>query len=537
MLKFLTKSKIFVAFIGIVMMVTVFAGCAAADTNSVGGGDSVVIAIPPDAEPAAGFDPITGWSEIGHSHNPLIQSRLLIVEDDVTIGYDLATDYTVSGNGLVWTFHLRSDVKFTNGDPLTAKDVAFTFNAAKDVVTDLDLSMLKKAEATDDTTVVFTLNYAYSPFAYIVGVMGIVPEQAYDKATYWENPIGSGPFILKQWDKGEQVIFEANPDYYGEVSKIKKMTVVFMTEDTAYAAAQAGQVDVATTSALYTVSPIAGYRVQSFKSVDHRELTLPVLPAGSKGKKVDSDEEIEVGNDVTGNLAVRQAISYAIDRQAIADTVFYGYATPAYSNSPGMPWENEAAKVEYDPDKAKAIMEADGWVRNSDGIYEKDGLLAEFTVTCTDDSGRQSILAATKEMLDEFGIRINIKSGMIWDEIDPTTYTTPYIMGGGQFSPISDIGRFYTGKNRVSYSNKIVDKHMDDGLAASSLEEAYKHFKLAAWDGTTGYITDADSPYLFIVTLNHLYFVRNGLNVVDEQVFPHGGGWSICNNVNKWSWD
>lgn len=207
--------------------------------------DSVVISMDSESEPAAGFDPIMGWAAGEHTHDPLIQSTLLITKDDITIGYDLAKEYTISPDGLTWTFKIRPDVKFTDGVPLTAKDVAFTYNNAMKQATDTDLSMLKSVEAIDDTTVVFHMNTPYSAFAYTAAVVGIVPEHAYKAETYGTNPIGSGRYILKQWDKGQQVILEANPDYYGEKPKIKKVTIVFMSEDASYAAAQGGQVDVA----------------------------------------------------------------------------------------------------------------------------------------------------------------------------------------------------------------------------------------------------------------------------------------------------
>lgn len=144
---------------------------------------------------------------------------------------------------------------------------------------------------------------------------------------------------------------------------------------------------------------------------------------------------------------------------------------------------------------------------------------------------------AVKEMMDDFGIKIDIQGGMSWDEIDPTTYSTPNMIGGGQHSPIADIGRFYTGKNRACYSNPTVDKHMDDGLAANSIEDCYEHFQLAAWDGETGYITDGDCPFVFFVTVDHLYFVKDELQVKEDQIFPHGYGWAVCNFVNEWKWN
>ena len=93
--------------------------------------DSVVIAMGPTSEPEAGFDPACGWGAGEHVHEPLIQSTLTVTNTDLTIGYDLATGYTVSEDGLTWTVTIRDDVSFTDGEPLTAGDVAFTYNTVK----------------------------------------------------------------------------------------------------------------------------------------------------------------------------------------------------------------------------------------------------------------------------------------------------------------------------------------------------------------------------------------------------------------------
>lgn len=75
--------------------------------------------------------------------------------------------------------------------------------------------MLDSVEAPDDTTVIFHMSKPYNAFLYTLAVFGIVPEHCYDEAAYGENPVGSGRYILTQWDKGQQVVLEANPDYYG----------------------------------------------------------------------------------------------------------------------------------------------------------------------------------------------------------------------------------------------------------------------------------------------------------------------------------
>ena len=237
------------------LVVSLLLGCGGESAERSGGsrdGDSVVIALDPGSEPEAGFDPAYGWGAGEHVHEPLIQSTLTVTNTGLTIGYDLATGYSVSEDGLTWQVTIRRDAKFTDGEPLTAEDVAFTYNTVKETSSVNDFTMLDHAEATDDETVIFHMTRPFSIWPYTMAEVGILPEHAYDSATYGTEPVGSGRYILKQWDKGQQVILEANPDYYGEAPKMKQVTILFMEEDAAFLAAQSGQVDLAYTSATYS---------------------------------------------------------------------------------------------------------------------------------------------------------------------------------------------------------------------------------------------------------------------------------------------
>ena len=153
------KKRLISILLSAAMACTLLAGCssgsdaggAAAKARSSGEEKtSVVIAMDPNSEPAAGFDPAYGWGAGEHVHEPLIQSTLTVTNTDLTIGYDLATDYTVSGDGLTWTVTIRDDVKFTDGEPLTAEDVAFTYNTVKASSSVNDFTMLDSAEAVDE---------------------------------------------------------------------------------------------------------------------------------------------------------------------------------------------------------------------------------------------------------------------------------------------------------------------------------------------------------------------------------------------------
>jgi peptide/nickel transport system substrate-binding protein len=495
---------------------------------------SVVVTMPTTSEPESGFDPAYGWGAGEHVHEPLIQSTLVRTTKDLGIENDLATEYSCSDDGLTWTVKIRDDVKFTDGEPLTASDVAFTFNTCRDESSVNDFTMLKEAVAVDDTTVEFHMNEPYSIWPYTMAIVGIVPEHAYDE-NYGQNPIGSGRYIMKQWDKGQQVIFEANPDYYGEEPKIKKLTVLFMEEDAAMAAAMSGQADVAHTAASYSDQEIDGYELLSVATVDNRGFNLPCTEPEEK-------DGITYGNSLTSDVKVRRAINLAIDREEMIKNVLNGYGTVAYSVCDKMPWYNEEAVTEYDLDAAKALMEEAGWIEGDDGIREKDGEKAELTIMFSNgDSVRQALAEDSANQLRELGIDVTT-SGVGWDTAYDQAQSEPLIWGWGAHSPMELYNIYHTIKDTGSaeyspYANETVDKYMDEALASSNLEESYDLWKKAQWDGNTGITQEGDIPWIWLCNIDHLYFVRDGLKVADQKLHPHGHGWSIVNNVDQWEWE
>ena len=498
---------------------------------------SVVVAMGPTSEPEAGFDPAFGWGAGEHVHEPLIQSTLTVTNTDLTIGYDLATDVSVSEDGLTWTVTIRDDVYFTDGDPLTAEDVAFTYNTVKESSSVNYFTMLDQAQALDDTTVVFTMNRPFSIWPYTMAVVGIVPAHAYDPATYGTNPIGSGRYILKQWDRGQQVILEANPDYYGEKPAMEQVTILFMEEDAAFLAAQAGQVDVAYTSATYSMETVEGYSLASYASVDNRGFNLPAVPVGEV-----NENGVPVGNDFTSDVLVRRALNIGIDRQEMIDNVLNGYGTPAYSVCDQMPWYNEDSQVAYDPEGAAALLDEAGWLLGEDGIRKKDGKQAELVLLYSQgDSVRQALAVDFANQMEELGIVCSVE-GVGWDTAYDRALSTPLLWGWGAHSPMELYNIYHTlpgtGSAQYSpYANEAVDAAMDEALACSDLEESYQLWQQAQWNGTTGVTQEGDIPWVWLVNIDHLYWVRDGLQVAEQKIHPHGHGWSVVNNVDQWSWE
>ena len=497
------------------------------------GGDTVVVAMSTASEPAAGFNPCINWGSGEHCHEPLIQSTLIRTTVDMEFENDLATDYSASEDGLTWTFKIRDDVKFTDGEPLTASDVAFTFNTALATPnSEADLSMLKSVEAVDDTTVIFRLSKPYNAFLYTIAVFGIVPEHCYEEGTYGENPVGSGRYMLAQWDRGQQVILTANPGYYGEEVRMKKVVVLFMEEDAALAAVKSGQVDIAYTSAIYSEETVDGYSLLSCKSVDSRGISLPIIPSGNEVR--DGEVSYAAGNDVTSDQAIRQAMSYALDRQTMIDNVLNGYGQVAYSVSDNMPWSSEEMIVPYDVAKAKQILADGGWEdMDGDGILEKEGKKAELTVYYpASDSVRQALTAEFANQMKSVGIRVRYEGLGSWDELYTKMYSDPITWGWGSNSPVENYQLYYTNgaSNFTGYSSERTDALLDGALAETDIEKSY-----LLWQQAQATVApDAEALWVWFANVDHLYFVRDGLQVAEQKLHPHGHGWSVVNNIDQW---
>jgi peptide/nickel transport system substrate-binding protein len=506
--------------------------------NTGGGGNAsaneqVIVAMGATSEPAAGFDPFVSWGCGEHVHEPLIQSTLVSTTIDMQFTNDLATDWSVSPDGLTWTFTIRDDVRFTDGEPLTASDVAFTINGIRDSdSSEADLTMIREAEATSDTEVVLTLDAPHNALLYTLAVVGIVPEHAHG-SDYGTHPIGSGRYMLEQWDQGQQVILIANPDYYGEVPQIPRVIVVFLEEDAALAAVRAGEVDIAYTSAVFSDQQIADYELFVAKTVDSRGISLPVSPAGSVGH-----EDATAGNDTTSDVVLRRALSYAIDRESLVSNVLNGYGTAAYSVSDGMPWASEDMKVPFDVATARQMLAEAGYEENADGILEKSGRAVAFDLWYSaSDSLRQALAHEFSNQMALLGIQVEPK-GAGWDEIYAHSYTDPILWGWGSNSPaeIYHLNHSSGWGNFSGYSSAVTDGYLDEALATPTLEESYPLWQKAQWDGTEGFAPKGAATWVWLANIDHLYFKRNNLEVAAQKLHPHGHGWSLVNNIDQWSW-
>ncbi|BCJ93838.1 ABC transporter substrate-binding protein [Anaerocolumna cellulosilytica] len=481
------------------------------------------------------FNPCTGYGTYGYG---LFHTSLLKITTNVKTECDLATEYQVSEDGLIYTFTLREDVKFSDGQKLKPEDVVFTFKTAKNSGSSVDLTMLENVEVIDSNKIQFTLNRAYSPFTRTVALLGIVPEHAYNDS-YASNPIGTGPFKVKQLDVGQQLIVEPNEYYYGTKSQFKQITFLNIDEETALAAAKSGQLDLVMVNPEYAKETVEGMHIETIKTADNRGFNLPCIPETTNAAGE------TVGNNITSDPVVRKALNIGISRQEIIDNALNGVGTASWVRFEGLPWANEEPLLtDGRVVEAKALLEEAGWVdTDGDGIREKNGIKCEFRISGrTDDLQRYNLAVAFSENAKILGINI-IAEALDWTTCKQIARNVPTCIGTGDYSFIDVYNAFHSSfsgvdmvnlSNSAMYSNPTVDGYLEAMIAATSEDEAIEFGKKAQYDGTTG--ANADFPYIWLVNIDHTYFVRDGLNLGTQRIHPHGHGAPVIQNLSEWTY-
>ncbi|MEE1133352.1 MAG: ABC transporter substrate-binding protein [Methanobrevibacter sp.] len=481
-------------------------------------------------EPEFGFDPMHGWGYHDSGTEPLIQSTILKRDKDNNFVNDLATDYDISSDFKTYTVTIRDDVNFTDGNKLTAKDVAFSYNKAKELGEGADLSSMNEAKA-DGNKVVFTLNKSDSTFINKLTDVGIVPEAGYNEDSYGQNPIGSGPYKLAQWDKGQQFILEKNPDYYGKEPYFDKITNLFLDSDAAFAAVKNGDVDIAEVPVAYANETVKGYHMEYFDSIDVRGISLPTQM--DEGKL--SEDNITIGNNVTGDPAIREALNIGIDREALLEGALNGYGDVNYNGvADQLAWSFNSTFKDGQVDQAKQVLEQAGWKdTDNDGIVEKDGQKASFSVYYNSQaSERQAIAVAVAEQAKEIGIEIEPVGGS-WDDIDPNRYSQGVVWGFGSADPMEIQHQYDSRVAAVGYDNPealndtAVDSLIDSAMAQET-NSSYATWSQAAQQATSNY------PFLWVGTMDYTYFVSDDLDISNSThlIYPHGG--DIWGNIYDW---
>jgi peptide/nickel transport system substrate-binding protein len=324
-----------------------------------------------------GMNPLVDYSGLSWEVFRLNYNFLTWYDDRNQPVPELATAWETSADGKVWTYTIRSDVKWHDGVPLTARDIAFTYNLIRDNQVYFFLSYMKdvtKVEAPDDTTLVITSS---RPSAQMLAMyVPILPEHLWSKVdpgkllTLKDPPtVGSGPFEIKDVQKGRYVKMTANPDYFAGRPHVNTVLFqIYTTEDALVQDYKTGALDVgvfAVPTSLRSVAGVPGSREVAQPTVGFVMLAFNCWTS-PKSK----------GNPLLTDVRIRQAVAWAVDRENVTRSSMSGVARVGTSIlSPAMGdwhWQPTAAEmVTYDPEKAKSILDAAGYVdRDGDGVRE-----------------------------------------------------------------------------------------------------------------------------------------------------------------------
>ncbi len=332
----------------------------------------------------------------------------------------VATDYTVDETGTVYTFHLRDDVKFSSGNPLTANDVAWSINRVlnmKESNAYTNIKIVKSAVAQDDYTVVITLTEPDASFlvkltsnAYCIldstvvkehggndgTVLGEDGKPVPDSAKTWldQNSAGSGPYVLKSWTPKERVELQKNPTYWGEASNIDTIVFQEMTSvDAQITALKNGEIDIALGLNNETAKQLADAPDITVSTGDTALMTFLVMSR-------DSSLSPELSNPL-----VQEAVRYALDYEGYLNLCGEGAKVPLTFVQQGFAGAltRDLATEGRDLDKARALMTEAGY---------PDGFTVELTCAANNSEGLEWSTVAQKVQQDlaEIGITVNISS-------------------------------------------------------------------------------------------------------------------------------
>ena len=490
--------KLLTLILCLAMVLSVFAGCSSTPATEEGASasgdaaqgeaadseykDTLVYALNTDVQ---SLDPQIQNDTTSEQVVKMLYNTLLKFEDDGTVVGDLAESWSVSEDKLTWTFNLKQGVKFHNGKELTSADVKATFDRALNAeagglrTTEI-IKMFTAVEAPDPYTVTITTDGPYGPMESLMcnmslGIMDAdyIEQYGLDLGTSVEGENGTGPFKVVSWERDQEIVVERFDDYFGTPAKLQ--TVV------------------------YTVIPEAASRVIALET---GEVDVIDKPTNEDLERLEADTEnftvlrkptisqrlfrFGCNDPIISNTKVRQAIVYAIDRQAIIDALFTGSAYP--STAPLAPVTfgySNLGEIEQDLELAKSLLAEAGY---------PDGFDTKIVTTERYQNGIE-LAEIISQQLAEIGINAEIEVwewsalSASWNGITADEFDQPiFIMGAGPSMRDADGGLrgLYTtsetglnDRNYGFYSNAEVDALIEQGMQETDQQKRVEIYKEA----------------------------------------------------------
>ena len=435
----------------------------------------------------------------------------------------LAERWDYDPNTLTYTFYLAQGVTWHDGQPFTAEDVKFTYEAIMDPdngsenapnyedVTDITV--------IDDHTVSFTLSAVNTAFLEYM-TMAILPQHLLEgenmqTSDFFRAPVGTGPYKLESWDVGQSITLVKNPDYFAGAANIDTIVFKIVTDSNAKAMQlQTGELDLAqvTPKDAASFEGKAGYTAYDMTTSDYRGILY------------------NFNNTYwQENADLIPAISCAIDRQAIVDAVLLGRGEVAYSplqrniyNDP------DVERWDYDPARAEQLLTEAGCTKDSEGFWQRSGQRIGFTINASpDDQVRIDMAQAAAQQLRSIGL--DVQAAIPAEGIDWGGQECCIIGWGSPFDADDHTYKVFgtdKGANYSGYSNAQVDEALTKARQTDDPAEraaAYAEFQQAL---------AAAPAYTFFCYIDAIYVAADKIQGItpDTVLGHHGVGifWNIC---------
>lgn len=398
-------------------------------------------------------------------------------DDGVTPVPDLAESWSSNEDASQWTFDLRDDVTWHDGEPFTADDVVFTIETIVDPATgsrwSSGFSGLQSVEALDDHTVRFTFEEPFAPMLTVLAYnIAMVPEHVLagqdlsNPEAFRRDPIGTGPFRFVEQVSGSYLTVEANPDYHEGVPEIDRVRFR-VTPDVNSQVAQllTGELDVT-----WTVEPVHYDRVSQSDELEITEVNISRwdwMP-------------LNLENPLFQDARVRRALAYGLDRETMVERILGGQGEVAQGPIPPViDWvpRDGVEQIEHDPEQALALLAEAGWTLDDDDMLRNEQG-EPFAFTLLADRGnptRDQLYLYAQQAWQSLGMDVDIETTE-WNTVLARYREGDYDtrLGWWVIKPDPDLYDYFHTEgdlNSIRYSNPEIDELLEAGRATTDREE------------------------------------------------------------------
>jgi peptide/nickel transport system substrate-binding protein len=464
-----------------------------------------------------------------------IFNSLLKYDKNLELTGELAQSWDVSSDQKTITFHLKPNLKWADGQPLTSEDVLFTWKTVTDDKTrspyGADYKLVKRAEAPDSNTFKVTYAQPYAPALDSWSGLHILPkhllkDQDINNTPFSRNPVGSHYYQLDQWKKGESLSLKRNPNATQGQAKIDHLVSRIIPDRAAqFLELMADNIDSMSLNSIQYARIFPSRPDLTAKIAQYKELGNSYTYLGFNLKRKPFDD-----------LRVRQAINYAIDKQEIIDGVLLGLGLPVASPyKPGTRWSNPKLQpYPYDPHKAIALLKEAGFEdHDHDGILDRDGQPLSFEILTNQNKEREMSAVLVQRRLKEIGIDVKIRV------VEWATFISRFIKTGDfnvvllgwglglepdQFN-IWHSSQHAPGQfNFIGYNNPKVDKLLEAGRLELNPDKRMKIYH------DFSEILLEDSPVVYLFAGYGLPAIHKRVKGIDDPAPPAG----IGHNSYEW---